>query len=72
MGKVGLGRFHQVGNQVVAALELNINLGKSVLELVSQGYQAVVDKHDVDNNNCNNNQADQCGSHGRLLAFLVG
>jgi len=43
MPQVALGRFHQVGDQVVAALELHVDLGEGVLEPVAQGHQTVVD-----------------------------
>lgn len=64
MGKIGLCRFHQVRDQVVPALQLNVNLGKPVLELVTEGNQTVVDKDQVENNDGNDNQADNGGSHG--------
>ena len=39
---VSLGDFHQVGDQVVTSLELNINLRKRILESVSRNNQTVV------------------------------
>ena len=45
-------------------LQLNINLGKPVFELVAQGNQAVVDKDQLENNDGDNDQADNSGSHG--------
>jgi hypothetical protein len=39
---VALGRLNEIGDQVVAALELHVDLGKGILELVAPAYQAVV------------------------------
>src|SRR5690554_130781 len=64
---IRLGGFHQVGNQVVPALQLHINLCEPVLELVAQRYQLVVDKNQVENDNGNNNKADDSGSHDDSL-----
>jgi hypothetical protein len=41
--QVALGRLDQVGDQVVAALELHVDLRERVLEAVAQRYQPVVD-----------------------------
>jgi hypothetical protein len=41
--KVALGGFHQVGDQVEPALELDVDLGEGVLESIPRRDQAVVD-----------------------------
>src|SRR5665811_2149288 len=41
---IRLGGLHQVGDQVVAALQLHVDLRKCVLEAVSERNQAVVDR----------------------------
>ena len=56
---IGLGALHQIGNQVVAALELHINLRKSILKLVAQRHQLVVShqtpaEHSGGNEDCKN------------------
>jgi hypothetical protein len=40
--------FDQVRNQLVAALELYVDLGEGVLEAVRGDYQPVVDAHEPD------------------------
>ena len=42
---VALGRLDQVGDQVVAALELHVDLGERVLEAVARTDQAVVHRN---------------------------
>jgi hypothetical protein len=38
-------RLHQVGDEVITAPQLNIDLGKGVQEPVAQRHQAVVDRY---------------------------
>jgi hypothetical protein len=40
--KVAFGRLHEVWDEVVAALELDINLGEGVFEAVPQSHKLVV------------------------------
>ena len=49
MFEVAFGSLHQVGDQIVASFELDIDLGKGVFEPVAQRHQPVVDDHDHDN-----------------------
>ncbi len=64
---VGLGGFHQVGDQVIATLELNLDLGKGVLVAVFQGDEGVVyadDIHDqAGDDDQYDNSDDSAGSH---------
>src|SRR5690554_237276 len=64
MGHVGFGRVDQVGYQVVPALQLDINLSKTILELIAQGNQLVIDKYQIENDNGNNNKANDSTCHG--------
>jgi len=44
---VAFGRFHQIRDQIVAAFELNINLGKRVFEPVAQADEPVINTYDI-------------------------
>ena len=46
MAQVALGGFHQIRYQIVATLELYLDLGKAILETVFQRHQFVVDGGD--------------------------
>ena len=46
MREIGLGGFHQVRDQVMAALELHIDLGESISIEVTRTDEAVVLRHD--------------------------
>jgi hypothetical protein len=60
MGKVTLGGFHQIRNQVVTPGQLHIDLRKGVLVAIARCHQSVVDRHEVqDNQNDNNQNNDQ-------------
>ena len=43
---ISLDRFDQVGDQVVAALELNVNIRPGVVTLHAQPNESVVENHD--------------------------
>jgi deoxycytidine triphosphate deaminase len=43
---VALGRFDEVGDEIVATFELDVDLGEGVFETVSQGDEGVVDAGD--------------------------
>ncbi len=45
MPHVGLGRFHKVRDQIMAALELHVDLRERIFVHVPQLHQAVVDGH---------------------------
>ena len=42
------GDLHQIGDQVMAALELHLDLGKGVTKTVAQGHQPVIDGNEVE------------------------
>ncbi len=46
MSGIALDGFNKVGDQVVAALELNVDLLPGVLDLVTQSDQAVLQAHE--------------------------
>ena len=48
MGGVALHRFHQIGDEIVAALELYLDLGPPVLDPVTHFHQTVVRQHQVE------------------------
>src|ERR1035437_860866 len=64
VGKVSLGSFHQIGDQVIAALQLHIDLRESVLETVAQGHQAIVDRYRPYQQNHYDDRNNDDRSHG--------
>ena len=56
---VALHCFHQIGNQVVAAFELNVDIGPRVVALHLQSDQAVVHADDENHGQDNNRQSIQ-------------
>ena len=50
---VALGRLNQVGNEVIATLELHINLGKCIFKTVFKLNQFIV--YGDEKRNCQNN-----------------
>ena len=46
MFEIAFGGFDEIRDQVIATLELDINLRKRVFESVAQSDQSVVDPHD--------------------------
>jgi hypothetical protein len=58
---VALGDFDQIRNQVITAGELDIDLGKGILEGVAGGDQSVIggdqEQHDHDDDDQDDNQA---------------
>jgi hypothetical protein len=56
MGGVSLHRFDQVGNQIVAALELYIDIRPSVIALNPEPYESVVNKDDREREHGNDDQ----------------
>ncbi len=56
MRGVALHRFHQVGDQVVAALELHVDIGPRVVTLYFEADQAVVHADDENHGQDHNRQ----------------
>ena len=65
---VALGNLDEVGDEVVAALELDVDLGERVLEAVAEGDEGVIDARDPeaeDNDEGDENtEDDKCSTHG--------
>jgi hypothetical protein len=55
---VSLGGFHQVGNQIVAARQLHIDLGERILIGVAAADQSVVDGNEKEDDQDNDAQND--------------
>jgi hypothetical protein len=60
---IASGDLDQVGNQVVAALQLHVDLREGVLERVARGHQAVVDAHAPECDGGHNHQQYQQRKH---------
>jgi hypothetical protein len=61
MFHVPLGNLDKVGDEVIAALQLDVDLGKRVLEAVAEGDERVVDARDPkaeDHDNGEQNEED--------------
>ena len=67
---VALGDLDEVGDEIVAALELDVDLGECVLEAVAQGDEGIVDAGDPqaedDNEGEQDAKNDEDGCHGRM------
>jgi hypothetical protein len=63
---VPLGDLHKIGDQVIPALQLYINLGKSILEPVPKCHKFVVYANNNEKNNNKNSHYNQ-PYHGNLL-----
>jgi hypothetical protein len=60
MREIAFGGFDEIRNQVVPPGQLHVDLGKGVLVAVTRSDQSVVDRHEVqDNQNDNNQKNDQ-------------
>ena len=71
MGSIALHRFHQIGNKIQTALQLNINLRPSIVNAVAQLNEVVVQGNKDDGqNHHHNNDCNNC-FHNLLLAFLA-
>ena len=70
MVHVGLGGFHQVGYQIVAPLQLHVDLREGVLEAVLKAHQPVVNNHQPDADG-DQYAEKQPGPHGSLPLYLL-
>jgi hypothetical protein len=67
---VALGGLDQVGNQVVAALQLHVDLREGVLEAIAHRHQAVVDR-DRPEHDHNDDDEENDSDHVRPPAVFV-
>src|SRR6266508_1133445 len=65
MGGVALDGLDQVGDQVVTALELHVDLAPRVVDMVPPPNQAVVDQHGHDQQHDDDRHDDEGGGHGQ-------
>ena len=69
MFHVTLGGLDEIGDEVVAALELDVDLGEGVFEAIAKGDEAVVDAGDPeagDEEDGEDNAEDDEDEHGRV------
>ena len=62
--------FHgldQVGNEVVALLELHVDVGERLIDPLPHGDEAVVDHDDPQHENDNDTEDNPADGHGGLL-----
>ena len=45
---IGARRLDQIGNQLVAALQLDMNLGEGLAKTVAQRHQGVIDRNGIE------------------------
>lgn len=60
MTQIALGRLDQIGNQVVAPLELHLYLREGILEARLEADQLVVDRDHVDDDQRDGAQQQKC------------
>ena len=60
MDGIALDSGYQLGDEVVTLFELHIDVGKSILTVVTQFHQIVVDTYCPDSKNHDYNQQDNC------------
>jgi hypothetical protein len=63
---VALGGFDKIGDEVVSAFELDVNLGPGVVDLITEANQGVVDANHKENqqdHDSSNNDGSNCASH---------
>ncbi len=69
MGGVALHRLHQIGDQVVALLQLHVDVGEGLVGPLPEAHQAVVDAgHDQPGDDDDDDQ-DEGDAHGGFLAI---
>ena len=66
MGGVALYRLDQVGNEVVALLELHVDVGEGLADPLPHGHELVVDHDDPQHEDDDHSENDPAGrGHGR-------
>ena len=65
---IALHRLDQVGDEIMALLELNVDIGAGLVAAARQGHQPVVDRNSDEQNAGKNGKLDQSPSrHNRFL-----
>src|SRR4051812_21072269 len=67
MRGIALHRLDQVRDQVVALLELHVDIGKGLADALAQRYQAVVGAERQEHEDDDDAENDPAGRHGELL-----
>jgi hypothetical protein len=70
VGHIFLGNFNKIGDKVMTALELDVDLGKRVFVPVPPGNQTVVDadNHENQHHNERHNYQESSHHHAKLLS----
>jgi hypothetical protein len=66
---IALNRFHQIGDEVVSALELNINPAKPLFRQISFADEAVVNRHSINHATRATRPKTDQRTHDMLLPF---
>src|SRR5450631_610310 len=61
MGGIALHRLHQIGDQVVALLKLDVDVGKGLIGSLPHGDQVVIDTDGPDHDDDNDAENDPAG-----------
>src|SRR6201999_4205865 len=64
MRRIALHRLDQVRNQIVALLELHVDIGKRLVDALAQRNQAVVGAEGEDDEDDDDDEDDPAGRHG--------
>ena len=67
---VAFGRFNQIGDQVISAFELDVDLRKRIFVTVPKRHQAVVNADHNDDGQQNDSTDNNCCSHFILLVWV--
>jgi hypothetical protein len=66
MAGMALDRLDQIGNQVIAPLELHVDLALGVVDLIPPSREPVVDEHrDDQHHDDHDRENDEGGGHGQ-------
>ena len=71
VGSIPLDGLHQLGHQVIALLELHIDIGKGVFAVVAEFHQAIVHGDESNNKNNHHNGHNDSDSHKFSFCLLL-
>ena len=69
MAHVAFDGFDEVGDEIVAALELHVDLRPGVVDDVAQAHEAVVDRDEPEHQRGQNGEEDEQGHHDFILCW---